>query len=92
VNEVEDRMSEQYLVDGTGKTIGVVVDPDTYQELLTAREELDRLRGGGLTNVTTSNSASEQHSIRDLRGLGKEHWTGLDVQSYIREERDSWDG
>jgi hypothetical protein len=86
-------MSEQYLVDTTGKTIGVVIDPETYRELVQAREELERLR-------TTQHFQPEhheispdgEHSIRELRGLGKELWSGLDVQSYIRQERGSWDG
>lgn len=30
-------------------------------------------------------------SILDLRGLGKEHWEGVDAVSHVRAERDSWD-
>jgi hypothetical protein len=29
--------------------------------------------------------------LRELRGLGKEYWRSIDVDKYIREERDSWD-
>jgi len=29
--------------------------------------------------------------IRELRGLGKEIWEGIDVSEYIRQERASWD-
>jgi hypothetical protein len=32
-----------------------------------------------------------KHSIRELRGLGKETWQGIDVEEYIEEERNSWD-
>ena len=32
------------------------------------------------------------HSILELRGLGKEIWTNLDVTDYIEEERNSWNG
>ena len=29
--------------------------------------------------------------IRDIRGLGKEIWHTVDVDEYIRNERDSWE-
>jgi len=32
-----------------------------------------------------------QHSILELKGLGKEIWEGVDVDEYIRQERDSWE-
>ncbi len=31
-------------------------------------------------------------SIMELRGLGKEIWLTIDVDAYINQERDSWDG
>ena len=31
-------------------------------------------------------------SLMDLQGLGKELWRGVDVDAYINEERDSWNG
>ena len=87
-------MSEQYLVDTTGKTIGVVIDPETYRELVRAREELQRIRTAqGLSQSNPSGeSMPGQHSIHELRGLGKERWADLDVQSYLQQERNSWDG
>lgn len=30
-------------------------------------------------------------SIQELRGLGKEYWTGIDAAAYIEGERRSWD-
>ncbi len=32
------------------------------------------------------------HSIRELRGLGKEIWEGMDAQAYVNQERDAWHG
>ena len=37
-------------------------------------------------------SSQPTHSLRELRGLGKETWRGTDPQKYIEEERNSWDG
>lgn len=31
------------------------------------------------------------HDIRELRGLGKEIWAGIDAQEYINQMRDEWD-
>lgn len=33
-----------------------------------------------------------KRSILELRGLGKEIWEGVNVDEYLREERESWDG
>jgi hypothetical protein len=33
-----------------------------------------------------------KHSIRELEGLGKEVWKGVDVEEYIRQERGSCGG
>lgn len=30
-------------------------------------------------------------SLRDLAGLDKESWKGVDVDAYINESRDEWD-
>jgi hypothetical protein len=32
------------------------------------------------------------HSITELRGVGKDFWRDIDVEKYIEEERNSWDG
>jgi AbrB family looped-hinge helix DNA binding protein len=29
-------------------------------------------------------------SIKDLKGLGKEIWKGVDIEEYIKTERESW--
>ena len=33
---------------------------------------------------------NKKHSILELEGLGAEIWEGIDVQKYIRKERESW--
>jgi len=34
---------------------------------------------------------SKPHSILDLKGLGKEHWRGVDAAEHVEKERASWD-
>lgn len=42
--------------------------------------------------VPDSNVTSEpKRSLRELRGLGKEIWAGIDAQQYIDEQRNDWD-
>ena len=31
------------------------------------------------------------HSITEMRGLGRDLWQGVDAQDYINSERDSWE-
>jgi hypothetical protein len=37
-------------------------------------------------------NSQPQHSILELEGLGKEVWEGVDVDEYVKQERDSWGG
>ena len=32
----------------------------------------------------------KSHKITDLKGLGKEIWRNVDVEEYIKNERESW--
>jgi hypothetical protein len=34
----------------------------------------------------------DRHSIMKFKGFAKEIWQGVDVEKYIDEERNSWDG
>ena len=34
----------------------------------------------------------QQHSIMELKGLGKDIWQGIDPDQYVAKERDAWDG
>lgn len=33
----------------------------------------------------------QHHRLRELRGLGKEIWQGVDAQAYIEQQRDEWE-
>ncbi len=60
-------------------------------QLLTPDEQL-RLLADIATMLREQVTAEPQHSIMELKGLGKEVWQGIDVEKYIDEERNSWDG
>jgi hypothetical protein len=33
-----------------------------------------------------------KHNVMEFRGMAKEYWKGVDVEKFINEERNSWDG
>jgi hypothetical protein len=38
-----------------------------------------------------SHDAPPRHDIRELHGLGKEIWEGIDAQEYVNRLREEWD-
>jgi hypothetical protein len=34
--------------------------------------------------------AKQEHTLLDLRGLGKEIWVAVDSNAYLEQERNSW--
>ena len=70
----------------------------TLQEVLRSAESLSREEQSQLIKLLLDrvlpNSNAEPnkvHSLRELRGLGKEIWEGVDAQEYINQQRDEWD-
>jgi hypothetical protein len=41
--------------------------------------------------VSGSPPVERKRTLRDLKGVGKELWRAIDVDEYIRRERNSWD-
>jgi hypothetical protein len=66
-----------------------------YDDILSrAQRELSAEELLKLANALCQHAGAKgrQHSILELRGLGKEIWEGIDPDEYVRKERDSWDG
>jgi len=42
-------------------------------------------------SLTENAPILHKHSLRELRGLGKSIWQGVDTQAYVNQERDEWD-
>jgi len=47
---------------------------------------------GELQRTIKDRQSNGQTSVRELRGLGKEIWSGLDAQEFVRRERTAWNG
>lgn len=68
---------------------------NSYDEILQrARHELNVEEQLKLINELCQRppEKSRPHSIRELKGLGKHIWEGIDPDAYIREERGTWSG
>ena len=68
-----------------------------YQEILhrfqqlSSEEQLRLLKD--LTAITRSDEKEQGlHDIMEFWGFAKESWKGVDIEKYINEERNSWDG
>ena len=68
-----------------------------YDDVLTRAQQLEpadqlRLIQELVARVQRQMTAKSGRSIRELRGLGKEIWAGIDAQAYVDAERDAWSG
>ena len=74
-------------------TLNIKNFPDQLYEKLQARAEGER-RSVAQEVVYLLERVTELRqplSILELRGLGKEHWKGIDPVSHVEAERESWD-
>lgn len=74
-------------------TLNIKNLPDPLYEALKARAESEhRSVAQEVTHLLTQAlAAQEPLSILDLRGLGKELWSGIDAARHVENERASWD-
>ena len=68
-----------------------------YNQLMSEIENLNlsdqlRLLEEMATLIRKKASKTKPRSILELRGKGKDIWKGLNVKTYIDEERSSWNG
>jgi hypothetical protein len=70
----------------------------TYDEVVAALPQLDPEEQLELLQVLSAVLKKNvmlrkagKHSLLELEGLGAEIWSGVDVEDYVRRERESWD-
>ncbi len=67
----------------------------TFQEILeeiralsvSERKELMKR----MIDTLDESEPPKKRSLRELHGLGKEIWAGIDAQEYVNQQRDEWD-
>lgn len=74
-------------------TLNIKNLPDGLYKKLQARAKRDRRSVAQEVTHLLSEAleSSKPLSILELRGLGKEHWEGIDAAAHVRRERASWD-
>jgi plasmid stability protein len=66
--------------------------PDSLYKKLQARAKRQhRSIAQEVTHLLSDALETKSLSILDLKGLGKEHWKGIDASEHIERERASWD-
>jgi plasmid stability protein len=74
-------------------TLNVKNLPDGLYRRLKARAKARRRSVAQEVTEILSRVLTEPEplSILELRGLGREHWRGIDAAEYVRTLRDEWD-
>jgi plasmid stability protein len=74
-------------------TLNVKNLPDALYKKLQARARRERRSVAQEVAQLLSEAldAPKRLSIIDLKGLGKEHWRGVDAAQHVDKERKSWD-
>ena len=63
-----------------------------YEELTQEIRQLSvEERKALISFIVDTFTETKDRSLRELRGLGKEIWAGIDAQEYIDQQRDEWD-
>lgn len=74
-------------------TLKITSFPDSLYEVLQrlAEQEHRSVAQEVIHLLEHATKQPPQHSILELRGLGKALWENTDVVAHVRAERDSWD-
>jgi hypothetical protein len=56
------------------------------------KSQQGRFTPSAVTEQDSQAAQEPEHTFLELRGLGKELWRSVDVDQYLEEERNSWDG
>ncbi|MEJ7813133.1 MAG: hypothetical protein WKG32_22170 [Gemmatimonadaceae bacterium] len=74
-------------------TLNIKNLPDALYRKLKARAKHQRRSvAQEVTHILAETLAEpEPVSIQALRGLGKEHWRGVDAAAHVEQERRTWD-
>ncbi len=74
-------------------TLNIKNLPDALYKKLRARAKRERRSVAQQVThlLNEALEASKPLSILELRGLGKEHWQGIDGAAHVQRERASWD-
>jgi hypothetical protein len=74
-------------------TLNIKKFPDKLYKLIEKKAKLDRRSLSQEVIILLQNAiqVSEQPSILELRGLGKEAWNNINISQHIDHERNAWE-
>ncbi len=67
---------------------------DTVTNIIQTLTPEEQIRLLDDIRATLENNEEDEplHDVMEFKGIAKDFWKGIDVQKYIDEERNSWDG
>ena len=68
----------------------VVIPKEVRESLGISRGDKLEVCGKNHEIIMKKSKAKKPLSLKDLKGLGKEIWKGVDIEDYINKERESW--
>ena len=77
----------QHIVNDEGKVTAGVLDVAEWERVVAALKHLYEPS----THDAAERVPPKCRSLRELRGLGKEHWQAINSTAYLQQERDAWD-
>lgn len=85
---------QQLSVEDQFRLIQEMLSLMSRKQATSAKQEIpaQQEESGQQKSSDQQETPKRQHSILELRGLGKEVWEGIDVDEYLEQERNSWDG
>ena len=68
-----------------------------YQEMLSSIQQLSldeklQLLEDIVAMVRNEEKEQDLHNIMEFKGIAKDAWKDVDVEKYLEQERNSWDG
>ena len=68
----------------------VVIPKEVRESLGISQGDKLEVYGKNHEIIMKKSKVKKPMSLRDLKGLGKEIWKGVDIDEYIKNERESW--
>ena len=68
----------------------VVIPKEVRESLGISKGDKLEVYGKNHAIIMKKSKVKKPLSLKDLKGLGKEIWKGVDIEDYINKERESW--
>ncbi len=75
---------------GVSHKFQVVIPKEIRESLGISKGDNLEVYGKDHEIIMKKSKAKKPLTLKNLKGLGKEIWKGVDIEDYIKKERESW--